>query len=406
MRTVTELPNDVTRVTDAQIRDLRLAPGKSGYTQRWVLGPGLGLEFAAGLSARSFRAITYDHNGATVRQKLGRWHPDEFAFADAIKAAWKVKDSPEVQEANRATFGTVAERYYSSQIEGKAITVTEVRRKLDKYILPVLGTTKLAKVTRGAVANFLDSVETAHGAAQANSCLTTVAAILNHHALKTDGYSAPLLRKLKKKTRAGQGRTRVLDAVELRKVWKAAGNGKTPAQKAFNNLVRLAILTAQRREKLMTLKYTDLDRDYVWTIRRTGHPNEKGTPKKLRLPLLAMEVILYRPRPRGSEFVFDVKSMGRFKAWLDQDSGVYGWTIHDLRRTTRTFLSKAAVGVDYVVAEKLLGHKLGTAVARVYEHHDFYDELAAALESWANYLQTVILPEPAMKVTKLEPKAA
>jgi integrase len=403
-----KMPKDG-RMTNPWVRDLR--PPTKEQKQFYYFekqGKGLSLSLYHGWQGtKSFRAHTYDyHTHKTIITKVGVF-PD-FGVEDARKAALAVFYNPVKhglgQEQQVGSFADAAERWFEAEIKGKAITEREIGRKLDKYILPVLGSEQFTNIERADVVRFLDKIEADHGAAQANGCLTTISAIVNWQALRVKGdYQPPLLRKLKKKTKAGKGRERVLSAEELRKVWHAAVTmNTTPPQKAFNGLVRLAILTAQRRDKLMTLRWDHI-RDGVWTVQRTDE-REKGTPKALVLPQLALDVLA--EQPRVNDYVLPVASMGRYKRLLDQASGVTGWTIQDLRRTTRTFLSKSALGVDYVVAEKLLGHELGTSVARVYEHHDFRDELAAALANWAKYLQEVILPEPTAKVAKLEPKAA
>ena len=58
-------------------------------------------------------------------------------------------------------------------------------------------------------------------------------------------------------------------------------------------------------------------------------------------------------------------------------------TIHDFRRTARTHL--AALGVDPVVAERCLNHRI-KGVEGIYNRHQYFDERKAALTQWAALL--------------------
>ena len=62
---------------------------------------------------------------------------------------------------------------------------------------------------------------------------------------------------------------------------------------------------------------------------------------------------------------------------------VPNFTIHDFRRTARTHL--AALGVDPVVAERCLNHRI-KGVEGIYNRHQYFDERKAALAQWANLL--------------------
>ena len=67
------------------------------------------------------------------------------------------------------------------------------------------------------------------------------------------------------------------------------------------------------------------------------------------------------------------------------------FTLHDLRRTTRTRLSELRIPAD--IAEAAIGHaKRG--LERVYNQHEFKDEIRTALQAWADRLRSIV-GEPA-----------
>jgi hypothetical protein len=65
------------------------------------------------------------------------------------------------------------------------------------------------------------------------------------------------------------------------------------------------------------------------------------------------------------------------------------WTLHDLRRTVRTGMSK--LGVKPHVAELVLNHVAHrSGVVGIYDHHDYQPEIAEALAKWEAHLLGVL----------------
>ena len=66
------------------------------------------------------------------------------------------------------------------------------------------------------------------------------------------------------------------------------------------------------------------------------------------------------------------------------------WTLHDLRRTAASGLTK--LGVSLVVIEKVLNHVSGSlaGIVGVYQRHEFADEKRAALQQWANHVEGLV----------------
>jgi hypothetical protein len=68
------------------------------------------------------------------------------------------------------------------------------------------------------------------------------------------------------------------------------------------------------------------------------------------------------------------------------------WVIHDLRRTVRTNL--AALRVQDHIAEMVLGHGR-KGLQRVYDQHQYREEMREALVKWAARLRSILEPPPA-----------
>jgi len=77
----------------------------------------------------------------------------------------------------------------------------------------------------------------------------------------------------------------------------------------------------------------------------------------------------------------------KLKPDLDRASGVTGWTLHDLRRTARSLMSRAGVNTDH--AERCLGHVIG-GVRGVYDRHEYLAEKRQAFEALAALIDSIV----------------
>ena len=70
--------------------------------------------------------------------------------------------------------------------------------------------------------------------------------------------------------------------------------------------------------------------------------------------------------------------------------GVTDWTLHDLRRTARSLLSRAGISPD--IAEMCLGHVL-TGVRGTYDRHAYHEEKKHAFEALAAQIARIVDPQ-------------
>jgi integrase len=294
------------------------------------------------------------------------------------------------------SFEAVAGNWLKRHVVAKGLrTRDEIERCLTKYILPHWREREFETLRRSDVARLLDHVEDNHGRRQADVVLSIVRAIGNWHTSRNDDYISPFVRGMRRTDPAAGRRARTLEDDELRALWKATDSG------AFNGLVRILLLTAQRLGKTVAMKFSDIDADGVWTI--PSAPREKGTAGSMKLPKLALNVIRARPRFASNPYVFagqgggHINDMTAAKAALDETSGITGWVLHDLRRSARSLMSRADVRPD--IAERVLGHAI-QGVEGIYDRHHYDAEKADALQRLANLVETIINP-PADNVRQL-----
>jgi len=75
------------------------------------------------------------------------------------------------------------------------------------------------------------------------------------------------------------------------------------------------------------------------------------------------------------------------------------WTTHDLRRTARSFMSRAGVPPDH--AERALGHVI-SGVRGVYDRHAYYHEKKHAFEALAAQIERILNKKSNVMVLRAE----
>jgi integrase len=162
----------------------------------------------------------------------------------------------------------------------------------------------------------------------------------------------------------------------------------------FGGIVKLLLLTGQRRTTVASMQWEDVDLDGTW--RCVEGARQKGRGGELVLPPMAVDVIREQPHFAHSLYVFPgVRGNGHFAAYssgkkaLNRSTHLSDWTLHDLRRTARSLMSRAGVRPD--IAERVLGHVQG-GVEGIYDRHSYVTEKAQALAALAGLLENILRP--------------
>jgi integrase len=215
-------------------------------------------------------------------------------------------------------------------------------------------------------------------------------------------------------------RTRVLNDHEIAEIWTAAGKAAAP----YGSIIRLLILTGQRRGEVAGMSWGELSDDLAsWTM--PGERTKNGVAHVVPLSVPARDLLgdlLPDDANDAKSAITDRRSAGalalpgllgtpfagwsKAKAELDkaiadarakaaEASGttaalVVPWSVHDLRRTVATGLQR--LGVRLEVTEAVLNHISGSrgGIAGVYQRHDWAAEKRAALDSWAAHVLALV----------------
>ena len=178
---------------------------------------------------------------------------------------------------------------------------------------------------------------------------------------------------------------RALSDDEIRRVWQAAGD-----LGSFGGVVRLGLLTGLRRGELARLeRERDLraDRIVVQAAHaKTGEQHEVPLTELMR-QVIAGEAVTTSPLIFPSPV-----TGGRIKGWTKlvarlQQSSRVDFTMHDLRRTARTLMSR--LGVPQDIAELAIGHVRADLVAR-YNFDQAWDGRCDAFARVSAHVATLI----------------
>lgn len=192
-------------------------------------------------------------------------------------------------------------------------------------------------------------------------------------------------------------RERVLNDQELADVWRAAGDAAMP----YGTIIRLLILTGQRRTEVAAMTWAELSDDLTtWTI--PGERTKNGVTHAVPLSAPARDLLngllpsgrrpngLVLPGAVGTPFAGWSKSKRALdKAITQASAALPPWNVHDLRRTVATGLQR--LGVRLEVTEAVLNHISGSrgGIAGVYQRHDWAAEKCAALDAWAAHVLSI-----------------
>lgn len=377
----------------------KLKPPKAGQVDYFDNGyPGLALRISYG--GRKSWNYFYRHDGKLRRLPLGTWPALSLAEAhDAWREARKsleagydpgrkIVSRAQQQSSGKGSFEAVAGEWFQREQIGKERrSAGEVRRILDRDILPLWRKRKIGSITRADARELIDSIEDRGAPTMARRIHAHLHALFRW-AVGRDLVDKNPFAELPKPGRENP-RERFLNDREIKRVWKAAGQLGFP----FGPAIQLLTLTAGRREEIAALRWSEIDGD---TIRLSGERTKNGEPRTIPLSETAQRLIEQIPRIADSEFVFTttgktpISGWSRAKKLLDSivhsDGEIPDWRTHDLRRSVATGMQR--LGINLQTIEATLGHSSGTraGIVAVYQRHNFEPEKRQALNAWADHI--------------------
>jgi integrase len=394
-----------------KLTELLVANAKSPVTGRrmiWdALLPGFGLR-VTDKGAKSW-VVMYRLGGReAARQRLTLGKYPAFSLANARTRAREILEEvakgndPAAAEADdespRNTVDAICDEFVERYAKPRNRSWKETKRILDMYVKPEWGARLITDISRRHIIELLDAMVDRGAPVMAKQTHSTVRKLLNWAVDRGVISASPCLR-IPPPARAND-RDRVLSDDELRSVWNGCDRLGWP----FCHVVRLLMLTGQRREEIATMRWPDIDIGAAsWTLPRSSTKNKRGH----EVPLAPAVVSILKALPKvHDELVFTtngrVPVAGSSIAKRRLDTAVAtqradaslppiaDWHLHDLRRTMASGMARLRIAPH--VIEKVLNHQSGviSGVAAIYNRHSYQDEKRQALETWSSHVSRLV----------------
>lgn len=398
---------------------------------------GLGLQVtAAGRRAFVLRYVFNGHErrmtlgefptlNLTAARKLARDRKGEIARGvDPLNAKEEARRSAQAAR-NVLTLGKAVTSYLAARETGdgrraalKPRSLVEARRALEKHWSP-LHAIPLAGIDRVHVAARLDAIAGESGPVAANRARANLSALFGWAIRKGHVTTNPVAASEPAVLESEIARDRVLAAPEIELLWQA-----TEGPGEYRAIVRLLLLTGQRREEVAGMRWSELDLDRaMWSLPKERTKN--GLPHDVPLSAEVLALVRAVERRPGRNLLFG-DGKGPFSAWssckaaLDRklarmraearlgrplradeepdpkEDALPGWRLHDLRRTLVTGMND--LGILPHVVEAVVNHVSGDAkrgVAGVYNRASYNPQKRQALDLWAAHIVALAAGEAA-----------
>jgi integrase len=290
----------------------------------------------------------------------------------------------EAKQQQAETLKAVIDRYLPvAQLKQKPRTYKETKRHLNDHWKPFHNVSVFALRRRTITDHINELAKTSgpvaaiHARAALSRCLNW--AIAEGYELEANPVTGS------NRPKGPKARERVLTDDELRTIWAATADGGD-----YSRIVRLLMLTGQRRDEVGGMAWVELD-GYLWTIPRERTKNHQ----EHSVPLVPLALAQF-PINDASAFVFGRRKASGFSGWskakveLDGRCKVRGWRLHDLRRTAYSVMCDClgvAPHIAEAVTNHISGHKAGAA--RHYNLAEYLEPKRAALARWADHVAAI-----------------
>ena len=297
------------------------------------------------------------------------------------------------------TLGELVPLYLNArESELRASSYMDAVRHLERYWLP-LHKVAVEAIERRQVVRVLDDIADEHGKVAADRARTALGTFFAW-AIDRGYLDNTPVHHIQRRAPIAK-RDRVLTEAELVEVWEACQDDD------YGKIVRLIIMTGQRRAEIGDLQKAELDR----TKRVIELPPERTKNALSHLVPLsdaALEILTDVHDREGREHLFGDGSRG-FQGWskakaalderilstrLEADpkaKPMPPWILHDIRRSVVTHLHELGFAPPHVVeaiVNHVSGHRAG--VAGVYNKALYLSERRRALDLWGSHVTNLV----------------
>ena len=198
------------------------------------------------------------------------------------------------------------------------------------------------------------------------------------------GYRIPRLTRAQAVQRPGRA---MLQEAELTAFWSACDAAGDPTFAAY---LRTLLLTGCRRTELSRARWSWLKEDDGEAVlilpaseTKNGHAHEVPMPSSL------LAILRCLPRYATTDLIFPGRAARVMSGWSKRlrpvqralaEAGVEPVTLHDLRRTARSWWTR--LGAEPDAAELMLNHRARNVLVGIYDRDGRWAERISAAEMW------------------------
>ncbi len=378
----------VTRLSERIVAGL--TPPAAGRADYWDDEmPGFGLRISE--NGRKTWQVMYRIEGRKRRLSLGTYPTLSLELArdaafDALQEVARGRDPAR----NRATvtgggfsFEALAQAYLERYAKRSKKSWKLDQQMIEADLIPAWGRRTADSVTRADIIALIEDVQQRGHPYAANRRLALIRKIYLWGIEAGLVETSPVINIRPPAKEAP--RQRILTDNEIAALWQAWEQMGWP----YGALFKIALLTGQRRGDVAALRLMDIGlADQVWSLRR-----DDGQRHEVPLPGAAVEVLASMPRsdspyafpagPRGDRPVTGFSNAVRRAAEI---SGIEGWRIGDLRRTTAAGMAR--LGASAEILNRLLERRSQVPAGLDHMVHAGIsnDDLRRALDGWAGHV--------------------
>ncbi len=360
-------------LTDISIRALK--PPVKGNTVLWDKSmPGFGVRCSQG-GTKSFFLM---YGTERARYQIGRVGIITLAEARDLARKFLAQRTLGKRENPTLKFEDAVAVFFESQAERiRPNTMRDYKRLLDTHFKPKLKGKPLTEIQTHQLTAIIDKLLPTK--AECNYAFAVIRRFFRWAVSRRYLTHSPLEGiGLPTKT---ETRERVLSLPEIAEVWRKSGDTH------FGRIIRLCIVTAQRRGELGAIRdewINKADRTITFPAAITKNRRAHTFPYPPTAdPLLEGTGLLFPARGKDTPF----NGWSKSKLALDKKlQNVAPWTIHDLRRSTATHIAQFT---PPHIVERILNHtQQGTAP--IYNRHLYLEEMRHAMNEWQNRLDSIL----------------
>lgn len=383
------MTNRTVRMTNLWVRKLS-APKRTDY--RDSVQSGLILH----VTPSGFKTwfVRYRAAGKQRRYKVGSYPEVSLSNArtlagDVLRRIDKEEDPQAVRlefRQRQVTVSDLVSTYIETHAKPTVRTWRKELRYLESDLLPVLGDTPAAAVSRSDIHRVLDRIASRGASTQ----VLRVRSLL--HRVWEIGIDRELVEtnpvyRLRRPEREKPWELR-WSHDEIRAVWRALKSDNTVCGRAY----RVLWLTAAREQEILKATREELDGPWL-TVPAQRMKGRKGHRRSHRKYLVeeALEAVAPKgqwlfPSPKKDDR--PVASMSTAMRRIKEVSGVATFNARALRKVAATALGELGFPEEVIAA--VLAHSPRSVTGRHYNLHHYDTEKATALTAWRDHLLGIV----------------